>query len=157
MKRAFDPEGLLNPDKAAHAAPLRRIRPHARAWWAKFPRTGAAVSGAAIEEGAARASSSARRCVRGGGSKDFYGGALAGDVLDTRDHAGIVAYEPTGTVVTARAGHAAGRTRSGAGRTAPVPACEPPDHGGATVGRCRRWLSGPRRRRPAACVTSSSA
>ncbi|MFM9968464.1 MAG: FAD-binding protein, partial [Burkholderiales bacterium] len=42
--------------------------------------------------------------IRGGGSKNFYGGPLLGDVLDTRAHAGIIAYEPTELVVTARCG-----------------------------------------------------
>ena len=42
--------------------------------------------------------------IRGGGTKDFYGGPLSGDVLDTREHAGIVAYEPTELYVTARCG-----------------------------------------------------
>ena len=42
--------------------------------------------------------------IRGGGSKDFYGGPLTGDILDTRAHAGIVSYEPTELVVTARCG-----------------------------------------------------
>jgi glycolate oxidase FAD binding subunit len=42
--------------------------------------------------------------LRGGGSKDFYGQALAGELLDTREYAGIVAYEPTELVVTARCG-----------------------------------------------------
>ncbi len=42
--------------------------------------------------------------IRGGGTKDFYGEALAGDVLDTRGLTGIVSYEPSELVVTARAG-----------------------------------------------------
>ena len=33
--------------------------------------------------------------LRGGGSKDFYGEALAGEVLDTRGHVGIIDYEPS--------------------------------------------------------------
>ena len=37
--------------------------------------------------------------LRGGGTKDFYGGALAGEILDTRGHAGIVSYEPTDAVL----------------------------------------------------------
>jgi glycolate oxidase FAD binding subunit len=41
---------------------------------------------------------------RGGGSKDFYGQALQGDILDTRPLSGIVSYEPSELVVTARAG-----------------------------------------------------
>jgi glycolate oxidase FAD binding subunit len=42
--------------------------------------------------------------IRGGGSKDFYGQSLQGDILDTRAHSGIVSYEPSELVVTARAG-----------------------------------------------------
>ena len=42
--------------------------------------------------------------IRGGGSKDFHGQALNGEVLDTRGHAGIVAYEPTELFVTAKCG-----------------------------------------------------
>jgi len=43
-------------------------------------------------------------CIRGHGSKDFLGGPLVGDVLDTRELCGISSYEPTELVVTARAG-----------------------------------------------------
>ena len=42
--------------------------------------------------------------IRGGGSKDFYGQSLQGDILDTRAHSGIVSYEPSELVVTVRAG-----------------------------------------------------
>ncbi|MDP1635774.1 MAG: FAD-binding protein, partial [Gallionellaceae bacterium] len=42
--------------------------------------------------------------VRGGGTKDFYGNPPSGELLDTTGHAGIVAYEPTELVVTARCG-----------------------------------------------------
>jgi glycolate oxidase FAD binding subunit len=43
--------------------------------------------------------------IRGGGSKDFYGNALGRfAVLDTRSHSGIISYEPSELVVTARAG-----------------------------------------------------
>ena len=40
--------------------------------------------------------------IRGGGSKDFYGQTLQGDVLDTRGLQGIVSYEPSELVVTSR-------------------------------------------------------
>jgi len=33
--------------------------------------------------------------IRGGGTKDFYGGEIRGDILDTSGHRGIVEYEPT--------------------------------------------------------------
>lgn len=42
--------------------------------------------------------------IRGGGTKDFYGAALHGEVLDTRALRGIVSYEPSELVVTVRAG-----------------------------------------------------
>jgi glycolate oxidase FAD binding subunit len=42
--------------------------------------------------------------IRGGGSKDFYGQSLQGELLDTRPLAGIVSYEPSELVVTVRAG-----------------------------------------------------
>jgi glycolate oxidase FAD binding subunit len=41
---------------------------------------------------------------RGGGTKDFYGQALIGEVVDTRSLAGITAYEPSELVITAGAG-----------------------------------------------------
>ena len=33
--------------------------------------------------------------LRGGGTKDFWGQSLTGDVLDTRGYQGIVSYEPS--------------------------------------------------------------
>jgi len=51
----------------------------------------------------ARASSSLLR-IRGGGSKDFYGSTLRGEILDTRALQGIVSYEPSELVVTVQAG-----------------------------------------------------
>ena len=42
--------------------------------------------------------------VRGGGTKDFYGQLLHGELLDTRPLAGIEAYEPSELVVTVGAG-----------------------------------------------------
>ena len=42
--------------------------------------------------------------IRGGGSKDFYGEALEGEILDTTALDGVVSYEPSELVVTALAG-----------------------------------------------------
>ncbi|OGB00491.1 MAG: glycolate oxidase subunit GlcE [Burkholderiales bacterium RIFCSPHIGHO2_12_FULL_61_11] len=42
--------------------------------------------------------------LRGGGSKDFYGQALTGEILDMSPYAGVISYEPSELVVTARAG-----------------------------------------------------
>jgi FAD/FMN-containing dehydrogenase len=42
--------------------------------------------------------------IRGGGSKDFYGESLQGELLDMTALTGITSYEPSELVVTARAG-----------------------------------------------------
>ena len=85
--------------------------------------------------------------LRGGGTKDFYGDALRGDILDTRSYAGIVAYEPTELVVTARCGTSLvelERILEANGQCLPF---EPPHFGAdATIGGCvAAGLSGPRR------------
>ena len=49
-------------------------------------------------------SAGAQLCIRGGGSKDFYGEDPHGDVLDTRVLEGTSSYEPTELVVTTRCG-----------------------------------------------------
>jgi glycolate oxidase FAD binding subunit len=84
---------------------------------------------------------------RGGGTKDFYGNALRGEVLETRGHAGVVAYEPTELVITARCGTLLSEMNevlAGHGQFLPF---EPPGFGpGATLGGCiAAGLSGPRR------------
>ncbi len=93
---------------------------------------------------------SARRaplCLRGGGTKDFYGNAPRGEVLDTRAHSGIVAYEPTELVVTARCGTSLKDLESELARNGQFLPFEPPHFGdGATIGGCvAAGLSGPRR------------
>ena len=50
------------------------------------------------------AATGAPLCIRGGGSKDFYGQALTGDVLNMSQFAGVVSYEPSELVVTVRGG-----------------------------------------------------
>jgi len=84
--------------------------------------------------------------LRGGGSKDFYGNASRGEVLDTRDYVGIVEYEPSELVLTARCGTPLSeieRLLDGSGQCLPF---EPPHFGAATFGGCvAAGLSGPRR------------
>lgn len=98
----------------------------------------------AIREAAARGR--ALR-LRGGGTKDFYGNALRGEVLDTRGYAGIVDYEPTELVLTARCGTPLADLESTLEANGQCLAFEPPHFGaGATVGGCiAAGLSGPRR------------
>ncbi len=50
------------------------------------------------------ASASTRLRIRGGGTKDFYGQSLQGDILDTTGLNGITSYEPSELVVTVKAG-----------------------------------------------------
>jgi glycolate oxidase FAD binding subunit len=85
--------------------------------------------------------------LRGGGSKDFYGNAPRGEVLDTRGYAGIVAYEPTELVVTARCGTPLAELESALHEKNQALPFEPPHFGPqATVGGCvAAGLSGPRR------------
>ncbi|MHB8494940.1 MAG: glycolate oxidase subunit GlcE [Casimicrobiaceae bacterium] len=96
-----------------------------------------------------RAAAAARRPlrIRGGGTKDFYGQALAGDVLDTRTFSGIVSYEPTELVVTARAGTPLAEIEDALAARGQMLAFEPPHHGiGTTLGGVvAAGFSGPRR------------
>ena len=73
--------------------------------------------------------------IRGGGSKDFYGQALIGEVLDMRPYAGIVSYEPSELVVTARAGTPLAELEALLATQGQCLAFEPPHFGAhATVG-----------------------
>jgi glycolate oxidase FAD binding subunit len=96
-----------------------------------------------------RAAAAARRPVRirAGGSKDFYGGPLAGELLDVGGLAGICDYEPTELVITARAGTRLVELERALTERGQMLACEPPLFGGrATLGGAvAAGLSGPRR------------
>jgi glycolate oxidase FAD binding subunit len=85
--------------------------------------------------------------IRGGGSKDFYGNPPRGEPLDTRDHAGIVSYEPTELVISARCGTPLAEIQKTLDEQKQMLAFEPPQFGaGATLGGCvAAGLSGPRR------------
>ena len=60
-------------------------------------------------------------CIRGGGTKDFYGEAPRGEPLDMRALAGISSYEPTELVVTARAGTPLAELEAVLAEQGPVP------------------------------------
>jgi glycolate oxidase FAD binding subunit len=100
-----------------------------------------------------RAAAAARSplVIRGGGSKDFYGGATTGEVLDTRALSGIVDYDPTELVITARAGTPLAAIEDALRACGQMLAFEPPHFGeaggdAATLGGCiAAGLSGPRR------------
>lgn len=91
--------------------------------------------------------SGGRLRLRGGGTKDFYGGPLEGEALDLGDYAGIVSYEPSELVVTARCGTKLTDLEAElASRNQMLP-FEPPHFGpGGTLGGCiAAGLAGPRR------------
>lgn len=96
-----------------------------------------------------RAASAARKPlrIRAGGTKDFYGNTPQGTLLDPRSVAGIVDYEPTELVVTARAGTSLTELEQLLTENGQMLAFEPPHFGtGATVGGCvAAGLAGPRR------------
>jgi glycolate oxidase FAD binding subunit len=85
--------------------------------------------------------------LRGGGSKDFWGQSLTGEVLDTRAYQGIVSYEPSELVVTARCGTPLAELEATLAEKGQCLAFEPPHFGeGATVGgMVAAGLSGPAR------------
>jgi len=85
--------------------------------------------------------------IVGGGTKDFYGNALQGELLDVRPLAGISSYEPTELVVTVRAGTALVELEAVLAERGQHLAFEPPRLGaGSTVGgMIAAGLAGPAR------------
>lgn len=85
--------------------------------------------------------------IQGGGSKAHIGRAVEGTLLDTRTHRGIVSYDPTELVITARAGTPLAELEAALDEANQMLPCEPPHLGeGATVGgMIAAGLSGPRR------------
>lgn len=85
--------------------------------------------------------------IQGSNSKAFLGREVAGEVLDTRVHRGIVSYDPTELVVSVRAGTPLTELLAALDAKGQMLPCEPPSFGeGATVGgMIAAGLSGPRR------------
>jgi glycolate oxidase FAD binding subunit len=95
-----------------------------------------------------RASASATLLrIRGGGTKDWYGQSLTGEILDTRAHSGIIAYDPAELVITAKAGTLLSEIEAKLDEHNQMLPFEPPHFGrAATLGGCiATGLAGPRR------------
>src|ERR1700683_4146476 len=85
--------------------------------------------------------------LRGAGTKDFYGERCDGTVLDVRGYRGVVDYEPSELVITARCGTPLSEVENMLDRNQQFLAFEPPAFGGdPTIGGIiASGLSGPRR------------
>jgi glycolate oxidase FAD binding subunit len=85
--------------------------------------------------------------IAGGGSKAFYGRKTLGSRLEVAGHSGVVFYEPTELVLTARAGTPLREIEAALAREGQMLGFEPPHFGpGATLGGAVACgLSGPRR------------
>ena len=91
--------------------------------------------------------------IRGGGTKDFYGGVPRGDVVDMAGYSGIVAYEPKELVLTVRAGTPVAEVEAALEADRQMLPFEPPrfearDDGASSAtigGGVATGMSGPRR------------
>ncbi|WP_211472230.1 glycolate oxidase subunit GlcE [Collimonas humicola] len=85
--------------------------------------------------------------IRGSGSKRWYGQEVQGEPLDTRGYSGVIDYEPTELVITARCGTPLAEIEALLARHQQMLAFEPPHFGsGATLGgMVASGLSGPSR------------
>lgn len=104
---------------------------------------------AMVERVRAAAASATPLCIRGGGSKDFYGEPPQGELLDTRPLTGIVSYEPSELVVTVRAGTPLAELEALLATEGQCLAFEPPRFAGTGTGTVggmvAAGLSGPSR------------
>ncbi len=103
--------------------------------------------GPIVERIRAAAAGGTPLCVRGGGSKDFYGEPPQGEPLSTAVLAGITSYEPSELVVTVRAGTPLAELEATLAQRGQCLPFEPPHFGaGGTVGgMVAAGLSGPAR------------
>jgi glycolate oxidase FAD binding subunit len=85
--------------------------------------------------------------LRGGATKQWYGQTVQGEVLDTRGYAGVIAYDPSELVITARCGTSLREIEALLAQHNQMLPFEPPHFGpAATLGGCiAAGLAGPRR------------
>lgn len=85
--------------------------------------------------------------IQGANSKALLGRPVTGQLLDTRQHSGIVNYDPTELVVTVRSGTPLVELLEALDQQGQMLPCEPPTFGGAATvgGMVAAGLSGPRR------------
>ena len=105
------------------------------------------ASGALLEQVKQARENATPLRIQGGNTKAFLGREVAGEILDTRVHRGIVSYDPTELVISVRAGTLLSELFAALDAAGQMLPCEPPSFGeGATVGgMIAAGLSGPRR------------
>lgn len=86
-------------------------------------------------------------CIQGGGTKAWYGQVPQGEILDTRAYTGVIDYDPSELVVTARCGTLLSDIQQTLAQQKQMLAFEPPAFGAnATIGGVvASGLAGPRR------------
>jgi len=105
------------------------------------------ISRALQDEVRAAAASRTALAIAGGGTKTFYTGTPQGKPLTVTGHRGIVSYEPTELVVTARAGTPLAEIEAALSEKGQMLGFEPPYFGEAATlgGTIACGFSGPRR------------
>jgi len=100
-----------------------------------------------IDQVRAAAAAGTPLAIRGGNTKAFLGRPVEGTILDTREHDGIVHYDPTELVITARAGTPLVDVEVALAERGQMLACESPHFGEGTTfgGMVAAGVSGPRR------------
>ncbi|MEM4989395.1 glycolate oxidase subunit GlcE [Collimonas sp. H4R21] len=85
--------------------------------------------------------------IRGGGSKRWYGQQVQGELLDARGYGGVIDYEPTELVITARCGTPLAEIEALLAQHNQMLPFEPPHFGSAATlgGMVASGLSGPSR------------
>lgn len=110
-------------------------------------RAATATEQALVEQVRAALSSQTPLKIQGGNTKAFMGRPIEGRLLDTREHRGLVSYDPTELVVTVRTGTPLVELLAALDEQGQTLPCEPPVFDGqATVGgMLGSGLAGPRR------------
>jgi glycolate oxidase FAD binding subunit len=94
-----------------------------------------------VERVRAAAADATPLCIRGGGTKDFYGEPPQGELLDMRALGGITSYEPSELVVTVRAGTPLAELEAALAEKGQCLPFEPPCFG-ASGGSCAGTVGG---------------
>lgn len=111
------------------------------------PQAGADRSAELLEQVRRALAEKTALAIRGGSTKHFLGRPVEARPLDVSGHTGIVSYDPTELVITARAGTSLRELNAALDSAGQMLACEAPGFGdSATVGgMLAAGLSGPRR------------